>query len=136
MDGKLGAEKTRQQPNGTDKQQRNDLNNGFAVARAEREAPYNPKRDEPKKKACRPVKEVSRVRHFLSHGAYFWRPSGRWPRLYFYLPVVLRSDYGQVGNAECADKFRRYRRRKSPQQSDNQGGTQQSGARRVATAAL
>lgn len=73
--GKLSVKKTRQQPNGSGKQQRNDLNNGFAVVSVERAAPYNPKRDEPKKKACHPVKEVSRVCHFLSQNAYFWQPT-------------------------------------------------------------
>jgi hypothetical protein len=105
MAGKLGAEKMRQQPNGTDKQQRNDLNNGFAVASAEREAPYNPKRDEPKKKACHPVKEVSRVRHFLSHSAYFWLPSGRRPACIFICLSFLGPTTGPYDFAKVQGKL-------------------------------
>jgi hypothetical protein len=41
------------------------------MIRIERGAPYNPKHNEPKKKACGPVKKISRVRHFLSRSAYF-----------------------------------------------------------------
>jgi hypothetical protein len=46
----------RKQPDRSGKKQGNDGNNGFAVVSIERGTPYDQNHDQPKKKACHPVK--------------------------------------------------------------------------------